>query len=1148
MNNGREDTLRKITELIATFSRRIELLSSQNENSINILAESIFARILNALFDLNLVNANYSRGNNNPAVDLIDNDQKVAFQVSASATNKKILDTLQTFHAHKLQKNYDTLYFFFSTRKQKLQSNEKIDQLIEKIHTETGFTFNYKDQIIFFDDIYKILKEKDSYAAEKIVLEILEEELASLSRLANRVNLSEDPIYITFSNDILDLGSKIVEGLLQRKFTIYHDNRRLKDFDQFAHYQDRLFLATGLNQSIKRCIVLFSKDFFKEQSQVPQQSRILNAAIESNAQILSYASPEFVSNIPAHISLGLTYELVKIKNSDFQTVIEDINSKLSISSEIDENPKIFKKFTQVIKSAYPNYKLSQIHENNQLGFEIYECNDPRFRKSLFFFCFHHNARIEKSHEYIADHYKDILSHSDFMILIPRDKSARNSQRRLELFKAAFVLANVKFLEDFLLECTPEKFRSPYIPFSIQDYIEPSLLDLSSTNIEFSWFYKWFNHQNKPIAVIRGLGGVGKTTLVQKLSDEFVKQKPDTTVIYIDSKDILEELQEIHDSKHVFDLFVFYEATITKLTKKGIDSNAGLDNELFRLILDSGNILMIIDGLDEVIANVTQFDVKSFLKSIYYYSEDFGRSKVLITCRDYFWKKSINDEENPFTEEDIELNFSTILLQPFDEPQAKLFFETKHPANSRRVTKSIQLAKAFIDGDGQDGSNKFIPFVLRIVDTMLDTNEDIDITHESNFHSEYLYHTSKNDTITYNICRREKDRIGQIETDDQIKLFVKFAAENYASSKPRASMTDFDELIKSINSFYTPSARDSLKAHPLLHIDRIGRTEDIYFRYDFLAEYFKGIYVTHHLINYDDEMYIGDRLIIILSNHAKLNNGFIRDIYYRVMGHKQLVEDNILSLIAAIQYYTEADVSIEQKQRAISGLLAIAITLKNNLSKPDTEKNTELLRHYFGDAEKNLHDLYISDFNAYDNSMKTIFDFRGCTLVNCCFDNYEYFWECKFDEKTKFKKCTFKNSKFPKSKSHTLTAKNFEDCPMDEIMKQLIHSNKNSQNDTNQKVENEIKEFFKLFIWSGQPGVVSIKNNLHFQFRGTLFELKPLLNFLSDSKVIEYHEAAKGDLDKVRISKNYFYDVKTFCQEGLKSRLILTLLKNLKHVV
>jgi GTPase SAR1 family protein len=1141
MDNGREDLLRKITEIIATFSRRIEVLSSQNENSINILAESIFSRILNVLLDLNLTNANYAKTSNNPAVDLIDIKSKVAFQVSASSNNKKILDTLTSFNTHKLYKNYSTLYFFFTTKKQKLQINDKIESEISLIkNKETSFSFNYAENIIFFDDIYLLLKKKDNIETEKLIYDILEEELTSLSRLANRLNISEDPIYVTFSNDNLEFGAKVIEGLLQRKFVVYHDNASVRFFEQFEKYQERLFLVSGINTPIKKCVVLFSKDFFKDKY---HYNKILNNAIDSNAQILSYATPDFNNSIPAHINIGLTYDVVKVKNFDFQTVIQDINSKFSISTELDENPKIFKKFTQIIKSAYPNHIISQIHQHNTFGFELYECNDPRFKKSLFFICFHHNARIEKSYEHIKEKHPQILAESNFMILVPRESSLKSSNRRLELFKIAFKAQNVKFLEDFLLECTPEKFRSTYTPFAIHDYIEPYLSDVSNANIEFNWFYKWFNHQNKPITVIRGLGGVGKTTLVQKLSDEFVKQKPDSTVIYIDSKDILEELQEIHDSKHVFDLFVFYEATISKLSKKGIDSNLGLDNELFRLVLDSGNILMIIDGLDEVIANLPQFDVKAFLKSIYYYSEDFGKSKVMITCRDYFWKKSINEEENPFLEdEDIDLNFSTILLQPFDESQAKLFFEKKHPLNNRRVTKSIQLAKAFIDGDGQNGSNKFIPFVLRIVDTMLETNEDIDIDHESTFNSKYLYKTSKTDTITYNICVREKDRIGQIETDDQIKLFMKFAVDNYASSKPRAALCDFDEFAKTINSFYTQSARDSFKAHPLLIIDE---KEDIYFRYDFLAEYFKSIHITNVLINYNEKTHIDDKLIIILSNHAKLNNGFIREIYYRISSKKSLVEENIFSLIASIEIYDESDVSPEQKQRAISGLLAIAITLKNNLSKPDTKKNTELLETYFGDSDGRLNNLYISDFNAYDNSMKTIFDFKGKTLVNCCFDNYEYFWECKFDEKTLFKKCVFKNSKFPKTKEIGLSVTNFEDCPMDEIMKQMIHSNRNINSDINYKIENEIKEFFKNFIWSGQPGIVSIKNNLTHQFRGSLIEVKKLLNYLSDRNILEFPELSTGNLDRVRISRMYFYEIKTFCMEGLKSKSISALLNDLK---
>ena len=125
--------LNEIVDLTAFFSKKIEILSKQNENSINVLAESIFARVLNAIFGCELVNANYSRKTNNPAIDLIDPKKRIAFQVSANSTNQKIYDTLQKFTLHGLYESIDTLYFLFTTRKGKLTKSEKIAGIIREL-------------------------------------------------------------------------------------------------------------------------------------------------------------------------------------------------------------------------------------------------------------------------------------------------------------------------------------------------------------------------------------------------------------------------------------------------------------------------------------------------------------------------------------------------------------------------------------------------------------------------------------------------------------------------------------------------------------------------------------------------------------------------------------------------------------------------------------------------------------------------------------------------------------------------------------------------------------------------------------------------------------------------------------------------------
>lgn len=1128
--------LKEISEVLAVFSKRIELLSLGNENSINILAESVYLRLLNVLFDCELVNAN-SLSQNAPAIDLIDPKKRLAFQVSASSTNAKIYKTLSTFIDNGLYDTVDTLKIFFTTKKEVSPGKDRLQQLLKGVPEASAFSFNPKYDILFFDDIYKLLKKYDDNEKYEKVLGILNTEL---STLANIVTIIENPIYISLATDVIHMGAKIIEGLIKRRFTVYHDQPALMKLEQFKPAPRNLILSTGLSNDINRCVVLFSKHFFKEKGKILNGNTVLSGAMLSGAEIIPYSVND-ISSIPSSISLNLTYEIAKVTEDEFQEVIDDIVFKFSLSTEIEDSPRQFRKFSHVIHKAYPGQPPSLLEDNKTLGVEIYEYKDANFQRSSYFLCFHHNARIEQSREFIEKKYPAILHEKHFLILFPREKNKRLSDKRMDTFKDVFNTSNIKFLENFMIQCTPPDFKTPYKPFDNIDFVEPVLMDEIGETITFNWFSEWINRENKPIVVIQGLGGVGKTTLSERLADFFVAEKPDSKVIFIESREILKELREIQENRHFLDLYEFYEALSLKNNKNRAPDNSRLDNELFRLVLDSGNLLMVIDGLDEVIANVPQFDVADFLRSIYNYSEDLGKAKVLITCRDYFWKKSILEDEHPDRGELIDLDFNVIQLQPFDETLTIKFFENLHAGNPRRIRKSLELAKTFFDNNAGDEVNKFIPFVLRVVDRMLDTSDDPFVEIDNDFNSAYLRKTCKNDNITYNVCVRENLRIGQIEVDDQIKIFLEFAISNYSSSKPRMTMDDFNQLLETLNGFYTESAKDTLKAHPLLCIDQHNT---ISFRYDFLAEYFKSVYVSSFILGTHKD--VDDRLVKILAANARLNNGFIRDIYYRIRNYSEEVEKYFIDLMIQISLMEAEGFTPDQKRKAISGLLAIAITLKNNLSKPETALNTELIRTYFYDKkDRTIDSLSLCDFNAYDNAMKVAFDFKDLTLKNCIFDNFIYFWDCKFNENTRFVSCTFRNSPTLRSKTTELKPENFIKCSLDETLKETI-LNLNATTDMTKIIEKDIKNLLSFFIRGGMTQDISIKNLLAYRYKGIYMELKPLMNIMEDMHILSFPYWQNKNFDIVGIEKKYEKDIRSYFSSGLKPLIIDQLVSRIKR--
>ena len=87
---------KKLIEIHST----VEIDKKFNLQDVNIKAEEIFRRVLNATYSWNLIDAN-KKIKNFPAIDLIDESEKIVLQVTSSLGTVKINDTLRGFKKFK---------------------------------------------------------------------------------------------------------------------------------------------------------------------------------------------------------------------------------------------------------------------------------------------------------------------------------------------------------------------------------------------------------------------------------------------------------------------------------------------------------------------------------------------------------------------------------------------------------------------------------------------------------------------------------------------------------------------------------------------------------------------------------------------------------------------------------------------------------------------------------------------------------------------------------------------------------------------------------------------------------------------------------------------------------------------------------------
>lgn len=158
--------------MLSRFSEQVKILNINGEFSINIHAENILIKLFNTLYNCNLKNVNYEENKVYPSIDLRDYESRIAVQVTATSKLEKIKHSLSEFIDNDLYKDFDILYIYIITNKQRRYSQEKVDELLEG-----KFQFPVSN-IIDKCDIYKELNSQNTIDKIDTILYLLEEQFA----------------------------------------------------------------------------------------------------------------------------------------------------------------------------------------------------------------------------------------------------------------------------------------------------------------------------------------------------------------------------------------------------------------------------------------------------------------------------------------------------------------------------------------------------------------------------------------------------------------------------------------------------------------------------------------------------------------------------------------------------------------------------------------------------------------------------------------------------------------------------------------------------------------------------------------------------------------------------------------------------------
>lgn len=801
--------------------------------------------------------------------------------------------------------------------------------------------------------------------------------------------------------------------------------------------------------------------------------------------------------------LDLTTEFDKFKNLSLHlSGVTALRKERSIAKTVQLY--IEKNSSFSIDVGFP---ISHNDRAENIIFEIFRISEE-LGSSKYFLYIHEHASQGKTHAHIKAN--NLLKIDDTLIILTERPSIKDIERRKENLSETFKTKHVFFIDEFGLNYLYGDFIQAYESYNLPIFVESLTTEIvDNEKSALKILNNWYSSAAAPLMVIKGYGGIGKSTLAKQFLDVIATDNPGIGLLFIDSNDIIDRLSKAaRAGKQINDLYDFY---IAQHQNEEVDAK-NFSKDLLKLSVDNGSLVIVLDGIDEVIAKLgSKFDITSFVNSILNsYSNNLERGKIIITCRDIFWREFNNNE-----------NVRTITLAPFDVALAKDFFSQSFESAASKVERAMAMANKFaikkVMNDEEE--SVYIPYVLDMISYLIKHQQEFNDKDVGLGSTKILDPRSiSNDFLIGSVCEREIKKLGNYSIDDQINFLIDFSL----SPSGHVSLYDIKPLFGKATSLQiSDEFVEKLAGHPLL--SRTGDT--LNFRYDFFYQYFKSLYVSRYFSDADSSK-ISPSLIDIFGTYVGFDNEFTRSLYCRLAFGEDLLLF-AMETIDVIKDKLSAATPTEQPRlrAAISGLFILLLSLRWEKSQSlDQITCTELLKQVFY-SNNSLDGICLIGVFGSDRA-KPVFDFRNTLIKNSYFEQYEYFWDCSINENTRFTSSSFAGLEPRAGVKPQLFPETFgESCDISDITEVI-----NRQSSQIADVVNELKEklyqFFKLFYKQG-----NFYPKKQEDVRARLYTGKLLATLLKNKVIIDYQDPKKASLKQYKVTEEFRPIVKLFEQGG-----------------
>lgn len=972
----------RLSTNLSIIKTKISIENQANDQSLNVLFETTALKIFNITRDFNFQNANLIE-ENAPGIDGIDIENKLMVQITSTFSTEKIEHTVDEILKHNLNLKYNRLIFIFLRDRGKKPSNTFINKVQNKINGK--FLFDFDNDLYDLNDIYHYLIRTQDIQKLQSALNILDEFLYFVP-IGKKSGF--EAISITFNEEDINNVELLVDSILKEGINVYINSVNLySKFKERKHPLFEYLIQVEEKQNlehIKYTIVVLSNQFINNNFGTDDKNhcKLFQIALKNENKFFVICFDPYLN------------ELKKIRETQFRSYISV--EKNTIEKKAKEILKIL-----FAESVYSTYSFNDIKESLINSYPSFTAKEVDDNKDYYFLNFNMEEQEDVTINYLIlkkdyiiqtvySHFSNIHSSKfskNLNILVPKDFTQK-TRRRLNNVASYFNNAKIFYIDEHLFDKSLKNIEQR-TKLTIEEFIPP-IVKINTDELRVNDIIDWvINNNESSIAIIKAAGGIGKTTICEKIHDTLIQNFDRFLVVFIDSNKYIDEFKKRRFSDDAeYDLYNIF--------KNCHPHGSKLSRNSFYLNFSLGNIVIIFDGIDEIISTIPSFNLNSFIAYLEKLRAGIGKGKIIINCRDTY----IEDLVKLYQVSDFEINSIQIYeLLAFNLELAESFF-LKHFSEVKKVNVCTKLLYEFYNEqnfvNNENISNKtyiYHPFILEIIVQIVSSNfEYQDI--EYDFNSDILLVNENNDLLIYRILKREilkKEIHGfDLSVDEQILFFCYLALDE----KGKVNNMDIDLILSKLGlKDRLSEIKKGLIDHPLLF-----KTEDYFtFRFDFFNTYFKAVGIFNIFFIHND-FNLSERIINTIAFECNINSVISKSIISKINKSKldfTTIVNSIKILFETILNFESTNLNLlHRKHKCISNIFLII----NKACSSKKSTPNELILKLFLSNNGEINNFYLVDV---PESTGTVFDFSEFYFVNSKINNYFDFFYCKFSNDTYF---------------------------------------------------------------------------------------------------------------------------------------------------